>query len=263
MNFNEKIYKLRKEKGLSQEALAEILNTTRQAVSKWENGQGFPETQKLLEIGNYFEVSIDYLLKESTNEQTSNEKGYYVSYEMAMGYIMNDKKVANYISIGLCFIILSFIPYYLFKESPITTVFFTIIFVVIGVASIIYASVSEDSSYKILKFEPLIFDEKILLDLRNKFNNLKKKHYFIIILYICFIVIGIIPIFLVEKEFLSFDTSIDFHVFSIMFIAIGAYGTIRSISLLDAYELLVENQEYSNKFSVRLMKKIKHKIDRF
>ena len=38
MNFGEKLFSLRKEKGLSQEALAEQLNTSRQAVSKWENG---------------------------------------------------------------------------------------------------------------------------------------------------------------------------------------------------------------------------------
>ncbi|MDH6430444.1 transcriptional regulator with XRE-family HTH domain [Paenibacillus sp. PastH-3] len=64
MSFSEKLLQLRKEKGYSQEMLAEKLCTTRQAVSKWENGQGFPETEKLLMIGNLFEVSIDYLLKE-------------------------------------------------------------------------------------------------------------------------------------------------------------------------------------------------------
>lgn len=42
MNLSEKIYQLRKEKGLSQEGLAEKLGTTRQAVSKWENNQGYP-----------------------------------------------------------------------------------------------------------------------------------------------------------------------------------------------------------------------------
>jgi len=43
MSFSEKLLRLRKEKGYSQEALAEKLSTTRQAVSKWENGQGFPK----------------------------------------------------------------------------------------------------------------------------------------------------------------------------------------------------------------------------
>ena len=63
MTFGEKLYKLRKEKGFSQEALAEKSNTSRQAISKQENAQGFPETEKLILIGNIFEVSIDYLLK--------------------------------------------------------------------------------------------------------------------------------------------------------------------------------------------------------
>ena len=58
MTFGEKLFKLRKENGLSQEALAEQLNTSRQAISKWENGQGFPETEKLLLIGNI----LKYLL---------------------------------------------------------------------------------------------------------------------------------------------------------------------------------------------------------
>ena len=56
MNLGEKIYKLRKEKGLSQEALAEFVGTTRQAISKWENNQGYPETEKLLLLSNVFEV---------------------------------------------------------------------------------------------------------------------------------------------------------------------------------------------------------------
>lgn len=43
MSFSEKLLQLRKEKGYSQEVLAEKLCTTRQAVSKWENGQGFPK----------------------------------------------------------------------------------------------------------------------------------------------------------------------------------------------------------------------------
>ena len=63
MNLGEKIYKLRKERNLSQEALAEFVGTTRQAISKWENNQGYPETEKLLLLSNVFEVSIDFLLK--------------------------------------------------------------------------------------------------------------------------------------------------------------------------------------------------------
>ena len=50
MKFGEKLQKLRKEKGMSQEELAARLHVSRQAVSKWENDQGYPETEKMLMI---------------------------------------------------------------------------------------------------------------------------------------------------------------------------------------------------------------------
>ena len=64
MNFGEKLVQLRKGKGMSQEDLAVLLKTTRQAVSKWENNQGYPETDKILLLSHIFEVSTDVLLKE-------------------------------------------------------------------------------------------------------------------------------------------------------------------------------------------------------
>ena len=59
MTFGEKLYKLRKSQGLSQEALAEKLNTSRQAVSKWENNNGYPETEKIILISKIFQVKFD------------------------------------------------------------------------------------------------------------------------------------------------------------------------------------------------------------
>lgn len=60
--FSEKIQKLRKEQGLSQEALSEILNVSRQTISKYENGTSEPDFEKLLMLSKYFNVSIDELL---------------------------------------------------------------------------------------------------------------------------------------------------------------------------------------------------------
>ena len=74
MKLGEKIVKLRKERGLSQEALAEQIGTTRQAVSKWENDQGFPETEKLLQLSNVFEVSVDFLLKDERRKPGSTRR---------------------------------------------------------------------------------------------------------------------------------------------------------------------------------------------
>ena len=65
MKFGEKLQTLRRAKGLSQEQLAEALGATRQPVSKWELNASLPDVEKLLVLSDFFQVSTDYLLKES------------------------------------------------------------------------------------------------------------------------------------------------------------------------------------------------------
>ena len=67
--LSEKLYKLRKNSGLSQEQLAEQLKVSRQAISKWESGTAVPESEKLINISNYFGVSVDYLLKDDEEDK--------------------------------------------------------------------------------------------------------------------------------------------------------------------------------------------------
>ena len=64
MTFSEKISALRKQKGWSQEELAEKLMVTRQAVSKWESAQSMPDLDKLVQLSEALGVSTDYLLKD-------------------------------------------------------------------------------------------------------------------------------------------------------------------------------------------------------
>ena len=63
MNIADRIQRLRKTKGISQEQLAEIIGVSRQAVSKWESEQSTPDIEKIILLSNYFEVTTDYLLK--------------------------------------------------------------------------------------------------------------------------------------------------------------------------------------------------------
>ena len=62
MEFNEKLQELRKNKGLTQEELAEALYVSRTAISKWESGRGYPSIDSLKEVAKYFSVTIDELL---------------------------------------------------------------------------------------------------------------------------------------------------------------------------------------------------------
>ncbi len=66
MEFNEKIQQLRKQKGVTQEQLAESLYVSRTAISKWESGRGYPNIESLKAIASFFEITLDDLL--SSNE---------------------------------------------------------------------------------------------------------------------------------------------------------------------------------------------------
>lgn len=73
MSFADNLQSIRKEKQLSQEELAEKIGVSRQAVSKWEQGIGYPETEKLFILSQELNVSLDYLmLGERGNITTEN-----------------------------------------------------------------------------------------------------------------------------------------------------------------------------------------------
>lgn len=76
MILADKIARLRKKNGWSQEELAEKMNVSRQAVSKWESAQTVPDLEKILMLGNLFGVTTDYLLKDEieSEEFTSGEE---------------------------------------------------------------------------------------------------------------------------------------------------------------------------------------------
>ena len=65
MEFNEKLQELRRQKGLTQEELAEALYVSRAAISKWESGRGYPNIDSLKEISRFFSITIDDLLSGS------------------------------------------------------------------------------------------------------------------------------------------------------------------------------------------------------
>ena len=71
MTLGEKLAKLRKEKNYTQEQLAEILGVSRQSVSKWESDASYPETEKLLRLGELYGCSMDYLLKNNGEAMSS------------------------------------------------------------------------------------------------------------------------------------------------------------------------------------------------
>ena len=113
MILADKIIKLRKKNGLTQEELAEKMNVSRQAVSKWEGAQTIPDLEKILQLSALFGVTTDYLLKdeiedeEFTDDTSSDSTVKRISMEEANAYIEQRKKDSLRIALATFLCILS------------------------------------------------------------------------------------------------------------------------------------------------------------
>lgn len=96
MKFQDKLQLLRKQKGMSQEKLAEKIGISRQAVAKWEAGQSYPDVDKLIILSDLFRISIDKLVKDYDDENCSYEckkQQYYIN-EKVIDFLCRAKKAA-------------------------------------------------------------------------------------------------------------------------------------------------------------------------
>lgn len=111
MILADKIIKLRKKNGWSQEELADKVNVSRQAVSKWESTTAIPSLEKILQLSELFGVTADYLLKDEIEDEEftadTTEGVKKVSLEEANDYIAERKKAAKRIAIATFLCILS------------------------------------------------------------------------------------------------------------------------------------------------------------
>ena len=113
MILADKIIKLRKKNGWSQEELAEKMNVSRQAVSKWESAQTVPDLEKILQLSVLLGVTTDYLLKdeieeeELINDDSSDTAVKRISIEEANAYIEQRKKASLRIALATFLCILS------------------------------------------------------------------------------------------------------------------------------------------------------------
>ena len=93
MTFGERLYQLRKTKSISQEELAESLDVSRQSISKWENDKAYPEMTRLLFMSEYFDVSLDYLMRGT--EDDGSREDVTVSYKAKNMLLVWNSFVSN------------------------------------------------------------------------------------------------------------------------------------------------------------------------
>lgn len=101
MKFQDKLQMLRKEKGISQEKLAEKIGVSRQAVAKWEVGQSCPDMENLVRLSELFRTSIDSLVKDNGDESCGYDGSPMSCYvdETVIDFLLRAKK-ATYAAKG-------------------------------------------------------------------------------------------------------------------------------------------------------------------
>lgn len=152
MKFNEKLFELRKEKGYSQEELADKLNVARQTISKWENGTTTPDFDNLIELSKLFEISIDEFVgndfkKENLIEE-SNDKNLIVDE--------NIEKIKN-------------------KKRKLKKVFLSLFLICIFIISTIYG-IKVIKRYKIVD----AISKRMVLNLVNDEKDRRKQEFYFV-----------------------------------------------------------------------------------
>ncbi len=95
MSFGENLKNVRKQRGITQEELAEILGVSRQAISKWESDNGYPETEKLLLLSKTLNISLDYLMNDASEMQKkeqTEEKSIVIAPSGKIAITTHDKQ---------------------------------------------------------------------------------------------------------------------------------------------------------------------------
>lgn len=136
MRFEEKLIQLRKTRGLSQEGLAEQLGVSRQAISRWEQGDTTPDLANLKQLSDLYGVSADYLLHD---EYESDEDLPKVKEKSNMIYAQKTRLRKHYfihMTAWTIFTILECIGHYItrktfFLPAAITSCIFTIIYFIL------------------------------------------------------------------------------------------------------------------------------------
>jgi len=105
MKFHDKLIKLRKNKGISQEELAEMMDVSRQAISRWELSSTLPDVPNLLKISEIFDVSADYLIRDDYEADNNT----FVSQGIKTSESGNSKLHYLPLIFGAIFLIIAFV----------------------------------------------------------------------------------------------------------------------------------------------------------
>lgn len=276
MSLAEKIMKLRKEQGWSQETLASMLDVSRQSVSKWEIGTSVPDLDKIIKMSEIFGVTTDYLLKEDFNAFTKNkpeeesttssfsdfseeknEKIRSLNADEAFSYLDFVVTAAKQIGIGVSLCILSPIclillaglaecPQFSLSENQASGIGVTILFLLVAIAVSLFISKGlKLSKYEYLDKEAISLDEDIYNIVKERQHNFEEFFKKSIVIGVTLCICSLIPYFIA----VAFDSPSFVYVCCtavlLAIIAVAVYLFVYAGMIYGSFQRLLEEGDYT------------------
>ncbi len=268
MILADKIIDLRKKAGFSQEELAEKMNVSRQAVSKWESAQSVPDLNRILKMSEIFGVSTDYLLKDEMEEpeyiagadERVNEEGVplrKVSMAEADSFLEKNRISAKRIAVGVFMCICS--PILLIglcgwselggmKENTAACIGLIVLFLLIAGAVALFLTVGQlMEPFGYLEKEQIETEYGVAGMVKERKQQTESSHTRDLIIGIVLCILAVIPSFASElwnggREDM---TSVLSVCVMLLIIAIGVYFIVRTCVIWGGFQKLLEEGDYA------------------
>ena len=263
MIFADKLIDLRKKNGWSQEELAEKLNVSRQAVSKWEGAQSVPDMGRIIQLSELFGVSTDYLLKDNieqaelSQESIPDSLSRTVGMEEANAFLKIKEDNSRRVALGVMLCILSPVALILLggaqsfgllkwteNASCGVGLLILMLFIVPAVGLFVISNL-RITPYEYLEKEPVETLYGVTGMVREKKERFQPVHTRYLLIGIMLCVASSIPLFIsmIFREE-SFRTVLG--IASVLVLAaVGVLLIVRVSIVWGSYQMLLEEQEYS------------------
>ena len=267
MILADKIIKLRKQQGWSQEELAARLEVSRQSVSKWESMTSMPDLDKIVKLSQIFGVSTDYLLDENAEPEELNQGGLpadeessvrAVSLEEANGYLAQIRITAQRTALGVALCILSPIPMLLLvalaaqKSSSLSGSMasgFGVGILLVMVAAAVALFISESlkiEKYRYLDLQPIETEYGVAGIAERRRDDYEPVYRRSIVLGISFCILSAVPLLLVTG-FKEKNVVLVFVTVALLlaFVAVGVFLLVKSNAIWAGFQRILEEGEYT------------------
>lgn len=263
MNISRKIVSLRKQKGWNQEELAERCDVSRQSVSKWESGASIPDMNKVLILSNLFNVTTDYLLKDTYENEYGNldeeeleiVKPNIISDDEVREYLEDNSRYAKRISLGVMLCILGGMSVVFFAgTSEYDLIFSTInfqigvglvgMFILVGIAVFMFvASSMKMEKYDDFKKSLISLTKRMKLEVKDQYNAYSKKYPIIIAVSVVALIFSVIPLIAGGLMEVEEYTLVLFVVLLLAVAMFSVYAMVRSSMIMEGYKTLLNTQK--------------------